>query len=151
MLHRRSIEGRFHSCNPNATVRLLTPHSKNRRVVTVLDTNCAGGTGVGRVAIIEVVALMVGQIEQRYSEHKYDDPLPLSKGMMLQIGSPKALFRPGSSTVVLLFEPERIRFAKDLRQNQQRTGVHSRYSIPFGQVLVETDVMVRSLLATPVK
>jgi phosphatidylserine decarboxylase len=145
------VEGGYHSCNPNATVRLLTPHSKNRRVVTILDTDCPGGTGVGRVAMIEVVALMVGQIEQRYSEHKYDDPQSLHKGMMLQIGSPKAFFRPGSSTVVLLFEPGRIRFAGDLLQNQQRAGVHSRYSVPFGQTLVETDVTVRSLLATPVK
>jgi len=145
-----AVDGRYHSCNPNATVRLLTPHSKNLRVVTVLDTDCRGGTGVGRVAMIEVVALMVGQIEQRYSEHCYENPQPLRKGMTLRRGSPKALFRPGSSTVVLLFEPGRIRFAADLLQNQQRTGVQSRYSVPFGQSLVETDVMVRSLLATPI-
>lgn len=146
-----AVDGRYHSCNPNATVRLLTPHSKNRRVVTILDSDCEGGTGVGKVAMIEVVALMVGQIEQRYSEHEYDHPRPLRKGMTLQAGSPKALFRPGSSTVVLLFEPGRIRFAGDLLQNQQRSGVHSRYSAPFGQPLVETDVAVRSLLAGPVE
>jgi phosphatidylserine decarboxylase len=145
-----AVDGRYHSCNPNAAVRLLTPHSKNRRVVTVLDTDCRGGTGVGRVAVIEVVALMVGQIEQRYSEHRYDDPQTLRKGMTLKRGSPKALFRPGSSTVVLLFQPGRIRFAADLLQNQRRLGVQSRYSVPFGQVLVETDVNVRSLLAAPV-
>lgn len=144
-----AVDGRYHSCNPNATVRLLTPHSKNRRVVTMLDTNCPGGTGVGKVAMIEVVALMIGQIEQRYSEHEYDDPQDLRKEMMLQIGAPKALFRPGSSTVVLLFQEGRVRFAEDLLLNQQRSGVHSRYSAPFGQPLVETDVAVRSLLATP--
>jgi phosphatidylserine decarboxylase len=144
-----AVDGRYHSCNPNATVRLLTPHSKNRRVVTILDTDCPGGTGVGKLAMIEVVALMVGQIEQRYSEHQYDDPQDLRREMMLPIGAPKALFRPGSSTVVLLFQPGRIRFAQDLLQNQQRSGVHSRYSAPFGQPLVETDVAVRSLLATP--
>jgi phosphatidylserine decarboxylase len=146
-----AINGRYHSCNPNATVQLLTPHSKNRRVVTILDTDGEGGTGVGIVAMIEVVALMVGQIEQRYSEFEYDHPQSLRRRMTLKIGAPKALFRSGSSTVVLLFEPGRVRFAEDLLQNQQRAGVQSRYSAPFGQVLVETDVAVRSLLATPVK
>ena len=71
--------------------------------------------------------------------------------MMLRIGAPKALFRPGSSTVVLLFQRDRIRFADDLVRNQQRREVRSRYSRAFGQALVETDVAVRSLLALPAK
>ncbi len=144
-----AIDGRYHPCNPNTTVQLLTPHSKNRRVVTVLDTDCPGGTSIGRVAMIEVVALMVGQIEQRYSDSAYDSPRPMEKGMLLKVGAPKALFRPGSSTVVLLFQRDRVRFADDLLHNRRRAGVRSRYSAGFGQVLVETDVAVRSLLATP--
>jgi phosphatidylserine decarboxylase len=146
-----SVGGRYHSCNPHAAVRLLTPYSKNRRVVTVLDTDCDGGEQIGYVAMIEVVALMVGQIEQRYSDECYDDPRELKKGMRLRRGAPKALFRPGSSTVVLLFEPERIRFAPDLVRNQRKEGVRSRYSAGFGQPVVETDVKVRSLLARPVE
>lgn len=143
-----AVDGRYHSCNPNATVQLLTPHSKNRRVVTILDTDCPGGTGVGRVAMIEVVALMIGQIEQRYSEYQYSDPRSIAKDMLLRVGAPKALFRPGSSTVVLLFQRDRVRFADDLLRNQQRSEVRSRYSTGFGHALVETDVAVRSLLAT---
>ena len=146
-----AVQGRYHSCNPNAAVQLLTPYSKNRRVVTVLDTDCEGATKIGYVAMIEVVALMVGQIEQRYSEERYDSPLPVEKGMILRKGAPKALFRPGSSTIVLLFQPDRIRFAHDLVRNQQKTGVRSRYSAGFGQPVVETDVMVRSLLAYPME
>ncbi len=144
-----SLEGRYYSCNPNAAVQLLTPFSKNRRVVTILDTDCAGGTVVGRVAMIEVVALMVGQIEQRYSECRYENPQSVEKGMFLQAGVPKALFRPGSSTVVLLFQPHRVRFANDLVENQRRRGVQSRFSVTLGTPLIETDVAVRSLLATP--
>src|SRR5262249_55477737 len=30
------IDGRYHSCNPHATVSLVTPYSKNRRVVTIV-------------------------------------------------------------------------------------------------------------------
>jgi len=146
-----SVEGRYYSCNPNAAVQLLTPFSKNRRVVTVLDTNCPNGSAVGRVAMIEVVALMVGQIEQRYSECRYENPRSVEKGMFLRAGAPKALFRPGSSTVVLLFQPNRVRFANDLLENQRRGGVQSRFSVMLGQPMTETDVAVRSLLATPVE
>ena len=142
-----AVQGRYHSCNPNAAVQLLTPYSKNRRVVTVLNTDCDGGERVGYVAMIEVVALMVGQIEQCYSEERYNDPQPLKKGMLLRRGAPKALFRPGSSTVVLMFQPGRVRFAPDLLRNRNKPGVHSRYSSGLGQPVVETDVKVRSLLA----
>src|SRR6516164_919193 len=142
-----AVSGRYHSCNPNAAVQLLTPYSKNRRVVTVLDTDCDGGAKIGNVAVIEVVALMVGQIEQRYSEERYDNPQAIEKGMFVRKGAPKALFRPGSSTIVLLFQPQRIRFAQDLLRNQQESGVRSRYTAEFGQPVVETDVKVRSLLA----
>jgi len=101
--------------------------------------------------MIEVVALMVGKIEQRYSEERYDNPQPLEKAMFLRRGAPKALFRPGSSTVVLLFQPGRVRFARDLVRNQHKDGVRSRYSVGFGQPVVETDVKVRSLLAHAVE
>ena len=146
-----AIPGRYHSCNPNAAVQLLTPYSKNRRVVTILDTDCAGGAQIGCVAMIEVVALMVGQIEQRYSAERYEDPRTLERGMFLRMGAPKALFRPGSSSVVLMFQREQVRFANDLLTNQRKAGVHSRYSIRFGQPVVETDVKVRSLLAHPME
>ena len=144
-----SIEGRYYPCNPNAAVQLITPVSKNRRVVTVLDTDCPNGSLVGRVAMIEVVALMIGQIVQRYSSDRYENPRALEKGMFLQAGAAKALFRPGSSTVVLLFQRGRVRFARDLITNQQRREVRSRFSLTLGEPLTETDVAVRSLLALP--
>jgi phosphatidylserine decarboxylase len=146
-----SIEGRYFPCNPNASVQLITPVSKNRRVVTILETDIPHGSAVGKVAMIEVVALMIGQIEQRYSDIKYENPRPIEKGMFLRAGVPKALFRPGSSTVVLLFQPGRIQFARDLIENQRRGEVQSRFSLTLGEPLTETDVAVRSLLALPVE
>ena len=71
------IPGLYHACNPGALVDLVTPLSKNKRVVTVVQTDVAGGSGVGLVAMIEVVALMIGDIEQCYSARRYDDPQPL--------------------------------------------------------------------------
>ncbi len=142
------LDGRYHSCNPSAVVALATPYSKNKRVVTVIDTDVPGGTGVGSVAMVEIVALMIGQVAQCYSEYRYDDPVRLQPGSFVTRGQPKSLFRPGSSTVVLLFERDRVRFADDLIANMSARAV-SRFSQGFGQSLVETDVRVRSWLAYP--
>ena len=144
-----NIDGRYHSCNPQATVSLITPHSKNRRVVTILQTDVPGGSHIGLVAVVEVVALMVGGVVQRYSDQKYDCPRQILPGMFIKRGQPKSLFRPGSSTVILLFQKGRVEFAPDLISNRFRHDVASRFSFGFRQTIVETDVAVRSLLATP--
>jgi phosphatidylserine decarboxylase len=128
-------------------MRVATPYSKNRRVVTVIDTDVPDGTRAGVVAMIEVVALMIGEIVQCYSRAGYDDPQPVTPGMFVERGRPKSLFRPGSSTTVLVFEPGRVRFAPDLLGNQLRPGVQSRYALALGRPLTETDVRVRSPVA----
>jgi phosphatidylserine decarboxylase len=70
-------------------------------------------------------------------------------GLFMHKGQPKSLYRPGSSTDVLIFEPGRIDFAEDLVCNQRRRDVASRFSKGFNEPLVETEVAVRSLLARP--
>lgn len=140
------VEGVYHSCNPAAVVTLATPYSKNRRAVTIIDTDVPGGTGVGLVAVIEVVALMIGQVVQCYSSDRYESPAAMRPGMFLERGQPKSLFRPGSSTVVLIFQPDRVRFAADVLANLHRPAM-SRFSQGFLKPLVETDVPVRSWMA----
>ncbi|MEW6351834.1 MAG: phosphatidylserine decarboxylase [Thermodesulfobacteriota bacterium] len=142
------VTGRYHSCNPSAVVELAAPYSKNKRVVTIVDTDVSGGSKVGIVAMIEVVALMIGDVVQCYSDERYEHPQRISPGMFLRRGVPKSLYRPGSSTNVLLFGRGRVRFAEDLLANLHRTEVQSRFSCGFGQPLVETDLKVRSLIAT---
>lgn len=141
------LEGKYNPCNPTATVRLIDPYSKNKRVVTVIDTDVQGGTGVGLVAMVEVVALMIGRIDQAYSEFYYENPTGIKRGMFLRKGVPKSLFRPGSSTDVLVFQKGRIQFSSDLVANQNRKDVQSRFSQGFGKSLVETDLRVRSTIA----
>ncbi len=145
------ISGVYHSCNPRAVIEMVTPYSKNKRVVTVIDTDVAGGSRVGLVAMIEVVALMIGEVVQCYSDQLYEGPRPLLKGMFLRRGAPKSLYRPGSSTDVLLFERGRVRFADDLVANLRRADAQSVFTAGFGQPLVETDVPVRSLIATRIE
>ncbi|MFH1138990.1 MAG: phosphatidylserine decarboxylase [Pseudomonadota bacterium] len=138
------VEGAYHACNPGAVVRLATPFSKNKRVVSIIDTDRPGGTKVGLAAMIEVVALMVGEIEPAYSVEGYDNPRSIYPEDFLEKGRPKSLFKPGSSTVVLLFQPGRVEFDRDLLENQSTPGVASRFSLGFGRPLVETEVWVRS-------
>jgi phosphatidylserine decarboxylase len=106
-------DGDYHSCNPGLVISLATPYSKNKRVVTVIDTDVSGGTRVGWVAMIEVVALMVGDIVQCYSAAAYEKSRPAEIGMFVERGCPKSLFRPGSSTTVLLFQKDRVEFSQD--------------------------------------
>lgn len=138
------IDGDYHSCNPAAVVSAVTPYSKNRRVVTIIDTDVPGGSRVGLVAMVEIVALMIGDIVQAYSPYRYDDPQCIVPGMFVKKGQPKSLFRPGSSVDVLFFQKERMIFDADLMSNSSRAEVQSRFSRGFGQPLVETDVQVRS-------
>jgi phosphatidylserine decarboxylase len=145
-----AIDGDYHSCNPGAVVCIATPYSKNKRVVTVIDTDVPGGTGVGLVAMIEVVALMIGEIVQAYSCQGYDAPQTLEQGMFLEKGQPKSLYRPGSSTDILIFQQGRVEFAEDLLSNMRQPGVSSRFTHGFERPLVETDVRVRSLIASAI-
>lgn len=140
------IRGQYHSCNPEAVISVVTPYSKNKRIVTVIDTDVPGGTGMGLVAMVEVVALMIGGIVQCYSEEKYEDPVPIHQGLSLKKGVPKSLFRPGSSTDILIFQKGRVSFSEDIVRNLRRPNVESRYTNGFGQYLVETDIKVRSLI-----
>lgn len=142
------IPGGYHSCNPGAVVTVVTPFSKNKRVVTIIDTDVPGGTGAGLVAMIEIVALMIGEIVQAYSETRYENPRPAAVGLFLGKGLPKSLFRPGSRTDVLLFQSRRVEFSEDLVRNLGLMGVQSRFSKGFGQSLVETDLKVRSVIGT---
>jgi phosphatidylserine decarboxylase len=141
------ISGSYHSCNPGAVVTAVTPYSMNKRVVTVLDTDVPGGSRVGYVAMIEVVALMIGEIVQCYSENKYENPRQIAPGMHLKKGVPKSLHRPGSSTDILIFQKNRITFAEDLLRNRCLSSPQSRFTLGFGVSLVETDVKARSSIA----
>lgn len=143
------INGAYHACNPGAVVREVTPYSKNSRVVTVMDTDVPGGSNVGKVAMIEVAAMMIGIIEQCYSKRFYDDPCDIHPGMFLEKGQPKSLFRPGSSTVILVFETGRIQFSRDIVDNMHRMDGESRFTTWFGKPLLETAVRVRETVAYP--
>ena len=140
------VPGCYNPVNPGTTITLATPYSKNKRIVTIIDTDVNGGTKVGYVAMIEIVALMIGDIVQCYSEHAYTNPQQVKAGMFLNKGQPKSLYRPGSSTDVLLFEKDRILFCNDIIENMYHQTASSRFSQGFGIPLIETGIKVRSCI-----
>lgn len=142
------IEGSFLPCNPGVVMSLAMPFSKNRRVVTILDTDVEGGARAGLVAMIEVAALMIGDIVQCYSDERYDAPRPVYPGMFLRKGQPKSLYRPGSSTDILIFQKDKVTFSTDIILNMYRRDVQTRFSEGLGRPLAETEVAVRSRIAT---
>jgi phosphatidylserine decarboxylase len=141
------IQGDYHSCNPAAIVEMVTPFSKNRRTVTIIQTDVEGGSRIGLVAMIEVVALGIGGIRQCYSQVGYDNPVTVTPGIFLHKGKPKSLYQPGSSTNVLLFQKNRIRFTPDLETNLTTQLTDDYFSVHFGKPLVETETKVRSTIA----
>ena len=64
--------------------------------------------------------------------------------MFLDMGCPKSLYQPGSSTDVLIFQKNRVAFDPDLLLNMKLAACPSRFSAGLGRPLVETDVRVRS-------
>jgi phosphatidylserine decarboxylase len=141
------IPGAYHSCSPEAVITIATPYSKNKRVITIIDTDVEGGTHAGLVAMVEVVALLIGDIVQCYSEHRYNYPQWVTRGMFLNKGQPKSLYRPGSSTNVLIFQKGRVEFSEDLIENMHHCGARSIFTSGFGRAMVETEVKVRSGIA----
>ena len=96
----RSIAGALHSVNPIALGSGPDVFGDNKRSYTLIDTEHAG-----TLCFMEVGAFGVGGIvNRRCSGHveKMDE---------------KGYFKFGGSTVVLVFEPGRIRFCEDLIAN----------------------------------
>jgi phosphatidylserine decarboxylase len=141
------IDGTCHSCHPEALITLAAPFSKNRRVVTIFDTDVEGGSQSGLVAMVEVVALLVGDITQCYSDSYYENPQPIVAGMMVKKGQPKSLYRPGSSTTILVFQRGRVVFCRDISTNIGKRNVFTLFFNESGKPLVETEVRVRSPIA----
>ncbi len=141
------VDGAYHSCNPSALVSFDSPYILNRRRVVIIDTDVTGGSSVGVVAVIAVAAMMIGRIEDHYSETHYDAPTPLSPGLTVVQGAPMMMFRPGSSTVIVLWPSERAIATPQLRELSTKRHVPSRFGewlmMPWNEVLVR----VRSQVA----
>jgi len=99
----KKINGYYYSVNPIALREITDIFLLNKREYTVITNDL-----FGQIVMAEVGATMVGSIMQTYT------------GDTVVKGEEKGYFKFGGSTVVLLFEPDRIRIDDDLLANTRK-------------------------------
>ncbi len=100
----RRIEGDLYSVNPIALSSKIAVFTKNKREITLIETDL-----FKEIAFVEVGATYVGSIFQTYTPHK-----PCKKG------EEKGFFTFGASCIVLLFQKNTISFDEDLLELSQK-------------------------------
>ena len=93
----RYIPGKYHSVNPIALNKIPDVYCRNYRATTEFCSR-----NFGRIAYIEIGAITIGSIVQTYQPGT------------IQKGQEKGYFQYGGSTLVLLFERNKIVFDEDL-------------------------------------
>ncbi|HSQ84321.1 MAG TPA: archaetidylserine decarboxylase [Desulfobacterales bacterium] len=97
----KPIKGKYFASGPYSLRKRIQFYSDNYRMLTIIDSD-----HFGKIAMIEIGALTVGSIQQRYRP-----------GDRVVKGDRKGFFEMGGSTVVLLFEKGRIELDTDLCEN----------------------------------
>lgn len=95
-----SIDGYYYSVNPIAIKKKVELFCMNKRTYTELQT-----ANFGDIIYSEVGATMVGSIIQTYT------------GNLVNKSDEKGYFKFGGSTVILIFEKDRLRIDSDLIDN----------------------------------
>ncbi len=108
-LENYAIRGALHSVNPLALRYKSEIFATNERAVSILETR-----SFGKLAYIEVGAMMVGLIVQSHPSAK--NP----KGGEFKRGEEKGYFLFGASTVIVLGEPGAWTPSQDLLENTAR-------------------------------
>lgn len=98
------IKGNLLSVNPIALRKHLSIFWENKRFITLIQT-----PQLGQIIYIEIGATCVGSVSQTYIPHT-----------SIKKGDEKGYFNFGGSSTILLFEPEKIQFSKDLLQSSSQ-------------------------------
>jgi phosphatidylserine decarboxylase len=119
--HAVILNGGLHSVNPWALSTGLRILDTNLRARTLLENAGPAHT----ICMIEVGAMCVGSIVQTYGP-----------GAPVKRGDEKGMFRFGGSTVIVLYEPDRIRLDEDIASYSKK-GIETlvRLGRPVGQYL----------------
>lgn len=92
------LMGRYHAGGPYGLRRLIPFYSENFRMVTLFESD-----HFGQIGMVEIGALTVGSIQQRYQPRVH-----------VTKGTQKGFFELGGSTVALLFQRGMIELDEDL-------------------------------------
>ena len=114
----KKIKGYYYSVSPLALKQNMRIFCENKREYSTLKTN-----KLGDILICEVGATLTGSIKQTYTPNQ-----PVKKG------DEKGHFAFGGSTVVLLFERNKIQFNQDLVDN---TNNGYETAIKMGEQIAE--------------
>ncbi len=95
------VKGHLYSVSPLALRKSLEIFCQNKRELCTLETK-----EYGNILIADVGATMVGSIYQTYAPNSH-----------VQKGQEKGYFAFGGSTMVLMFEKDKITFSPDLLEN----------------------------------
>jgi phosphatidylserine decarboxylase len=99
-----SIPGNYNASGPYSLHTLFPFYTENHRMMTLFDSD-----HFGQMMIVEIGALTVGSIQQRF----------LSDSRVTR-GARKGYFELGGSTVVMLFQKGMINLDEDLRTNTRK-------------------------------
>lgn len=119
------VDGDYYSVNPFALRKMAEIFWLNKREYTILSNPMFGD-----VVIAEVGATMVGSIIQSYN------------GDFVEKGDEKGYFKFGGSTVVLLFEKNKIQIDQDLLMN---TIQGFETSVKFGERIGVSSLTPRTI------
>ena len=109
---RNKINGYYYSVSPYAIKDNFKIFCDNKREITTLETE-----NYGDVIISEIGATMVGGIEQTYIPNRD-----------VKKGEEKGYFTFGGSSVLLLFEPGKIKIDNDILENTKK-GYETKVSM----------------------
>jgi phosphatidylserine decarboxylase len=113
------IRGGYHSVHPIALNRVPDAFCRNQRSITQLDSPV-----FGPMLMVEVGAFGIGTIRQTYRPGK------------VKAGQEKGFFQFGGSTIVLLFQRDRIQFDPDLIQHSAaQLETQIKAGNPIGQAV----------------
>ena len=96
----KKYPGTYHSVNPIALAANINVFCHNKRILTLLHNDF-----FGKIAMIEIGAFGVGGIVQTYEKNN------VSKCQE------KGYFKFGGSTIILIFQKDRVLFSPDLVEN----------------------------------
>lgn len=103
----KKISGKLHCVRPIA-LRRMPVFVQNSREYAVIETK-----NFGTMVQMEVGALLVGKIKNHRKA---------SEGASVQAGAEKGYFEFGGSTIILLFEKDKIRLCRKLQERKNSDG-----------------------------
>merc|ERR1712232_1162744 len=110
------IDGALYTVNPIAINKTVDVYSENKRAIVEIE--CGGK--VGNVIMFVIAATMVGSYKLHRNDAEdptKDDPIALKVGDEVKRGDVAGEFRFGGSTILLLFEPQKVEFDEDIMTN----------------------------------